>query len=387
MEFTLTWVQLFSIVIPIAIGLIALVAIFKELSKITRRPALDAKRIVNRYEGLIDELGLEPGALAFIRAIFIPELEEAILSARQHRFWFRAMTRWPIGLGFATAGLTVLASGLWAGSSELCLAAIGLLAAATTSIGLFDLLDQNGPGWKDAGILEHALRDCIEELLTATPEIPIAKQFSQFAAEYQAIRLLKQKNLERRIDASQAAAKAVTEQATAEIQSSRAEYRAAYSGKTVDQGLAFDALPGEEPLTRSEFAQSIRGSGSSRLFLDLEQASNSGSQNSGDGSAAASQATIGDTGLTTEAYIAMSTSGDDDNTAAFDLSGYAFPEAATECATPAPQAIRSKPVAQASAATVLATIGDTGITPAQYIALSTTEDEDTAFFLNQGANR
>ena len=31
-----------------------------------------------------------------------------------------------------------------------------------------------------------------------------------------------------------------------------------------------------------------------------------------------------------------------------------------------------------------ATIGDTGMTPAQYIALSTADDEDTAIFLNQG---
>jgi hypothetical protein len=305
------------VILPLATIGCAIAAAMAWRSGVLHRRELLA--VITNYRQQLTALGLSDSNARFINSSFFPALEHSIRQSQRYRSAFSLGAVLNIWLSFLATSIVVLTSGILSGWAVWGLAIIGLLSAGQTGWILLNSFTQPGQRYRDSTALRYQLEECINELLSLTPEIPLEDQFIQFCDEFKQIRSMAHAADIKWIDNAQRASKSIIDETSEQLRQSRTEYRSKYSGNSNDldpQPDGFIANPSIVGDRRSTVVGSSVGNGISR---------------------------VQQTGLVE---------------------------------------MELEPEVDAA----YATIGDTGMTPAQYIALSTADDEDTAIFLNQGAD-
>jgi hypothetical protein len=286
--------------------LLAMVLATYVLAQIRHSRAKPTRELIAMYAKQIDGLGLAQTDVNLIKGVFLPDLEQVILGARLAQFKFSTMAKSPIWMSAATTVATIFAGSFGANYISYFLVGIGVLGSVQGAIILIERLDQNGAQWKDAGTLEFEMKDALNELLVSTPNIPIAAQYAQFTKEYAAICKLRSEYFQRRLESTQAAAKAIADETTESIRTERQQYREKHSGTATpspDHPVPFDRNairpPSFEP-SSVVVPPTVEASATQPIEV---RPTFSGER---------SMETIGDTGISIAQYIELSTGGGDD---------------------------------------------------------------------------
>jgi hypothetical protein len=304
-------IELLNLLIPaVATIFCAVAAIACRRTTAQHREELAA--IITSYKQQLGALGLDDRDLGFIHSSFFPTLERAIKKTQYYKSAFSLGATLPIWLSFCTASITVLTSGLLSGWAVWGLAVIGLLSAGQTGWILLNSFTQPGQRYRDSAALRYQLEECITELISLTPEIPLEEQFIQFCDEFKQVRAMANDADIKWIDNAQRASQSIIEETSEQVRQSRDEYRSKYNGNSNDldpQPNGFTANPRTPIDRRSAVGGSSVGDGASRVqqagLVEMEL----------EPEVDAAFATIGDTGMTPAEYIALSTA--DDDTAIF----------------------------------------------------------------------
>jgi hypothetical protein len=295
------------VILPIAVIGCAIAATMAWRSDVSRQRELLA--VVSSYKQQLAALGLSDSNTRFIDSSFFPALENSIKQAQRYRSAFSLGAVLNIWLSFLATSIVVLTSGILSGWAVWGLAIIGLLSAGQTGWILLNSFTQPGQRYRDSAALRYQLEECINELISLTPEIPLEDQFIQFCDEFKQVRSMAHAADIKWIDNAQRASKSIIDETSEQLKRSRSEYRSKYNDDRND----LDTQPnGFNPNTSVTGDRRIAvggisvGDGTSRvqqaglMEMHLEPEVDD------------SFATIGDTGMTPAHYIELSMGGDED---------------------------------------------------------------------------
>lgn len=298
----------------------AVVAAIVLLWRVRKSEHKEVEGIIAGYKTQLTGIELNDRQLNFARLRFFPALEESIRMTQKYNSGFFLVATIPIGATVAGSCIAVLTSGLLSAWAVWGLAAIGLLSACQAGWAMFNSFVQTGQRYSDAVDLRYQLETCITELLEPTPHIPTGQQFAQFMAEFKKIRDIAHSANQERISSAQRASQLISDQAKETLERSREAYKSRWQNEPQINSI-------DRP-TQTIEASNVTPEFSPLPEIELEllpEVDNLFATVDGGGPAEyiATHAgndevvTIGDTGMTPAQFIEISMGGEDDDTAVF----------------------------------------------------------------------